>query len=127
MADKFSSLAQMLDAQQEAFTQRVADAEARNQPLAAGRLAKRAQKCGAEAVALRRVGWAKWSRPRAPKADGTRNVVWNTQSTRQCVLGAFGASAADIRGSARSGSITGIWSHPQTQDCKRVRCELGVA
>ena len=79
-AANFLSIARMFDAQQEALTQSVADAEAQNQPLAAERLAKRAQKCGAEAVALRRVGWTKWSRPRAPKADGTRKVVWQTKT-----------------------------------------------
>ena len=52
----------------------------KDQPLAAERLAKRAEKCGAEAVALHRVGWTKWSRPRAPKADGTRKVAWQTQA-----------------------------------------------
>ena len=104
MATKFSSIAQMFDAQQEALMQSFADAEAQNQPLAAERLAKRAQKCGAEAVALHRVGWTKWSRPRAPKADGTRKVVWQTKSTRQFlpvgrmgVLGPLGTNAADIR------------------------------
>ena len=114
VATKFSSIAQMFDAQQEALMQSVADAEAQNQPLAAERLAKRAQKCGAEAVSLHRVGWTKWSRPRAPKADGTRKVVWRT-NTRQFlpvvrigVLGALGTNAADIRESARSGSSTGI-------------------
>jgi hypothetical protein len=102
----------MCDAQQEDLTQSVADAGAQSQPLAAERLAKRAQKCGAEVVALRRVGWTKWSRPRAPKADGTRKVVWQTK-TRQFlpavrigVLGALGTNAADIRESARSGSST---------------------
>ena len=58
-----SSSAHTLDVQQAALTQSVADAEDQNQPLAAERLAKRAQKCGAEAIVLRRVGWTKWSRP----------------------------------------------------------------
>ena len=105
----------MFDAQQEALTHSAADAEAQNQPLVAERLAKRAQKCGAEAVALHRVGWTKWSRPRAPKAHGTRKVVWQTKNTRRFlpvvrigVLGALGTNAADIRESARSGSSTGI-------------------
>ena len=86
-----------------------------NQPLAAERRAKRAQKRGAEAVALRRARWTKWSRPRAPKADGTRKVVWQTKAAirflpleRIGVLGALGTHAAYIRESARSGSITGI-------------------
>ena len=105
----------MFDAQQEALTHSAADAEAQNQPLAAERLAKRAQKCGAEAAALRRAGWTKWSRPRAPKADDTWKVVWQTK-TRDSVfqlyglvyLGALSTNAADIRESARSGSSTGI-------------------
>ena len=56
VADQFSCIAQMCDAPQEASKLSAADAEAQNQPLAAERLAKRAQKCGAEAVALHRVG-----------------------------------------------------------------------
>ena len=63
MADKFSYIAQMFDVQADMLTQSVADAEAQNQPLAAGRLA------------VRRVGWTKWSPPRAPQAEGTRKVV----------------------------------------------------
>ena len=89
VATKFSPIAQMSDAQQEALMQSVADAEAQHQPLAAERLAKRAQKCGAEAVALHRVGWTKWSRPRAPKADGTRKAVWQTK-TRDSFLKMYG-------------------------------------
>ena len=113
VADKFAYVAQMCDARQEALTRSVADAEAQNQPLAAERLAKRAQKCGAEAAALHRVGWTKWSRPRAPKADGTRKVVWQTKARYSffplyglVYLGALGTNAADIRESARSGSST---------------------
>ena len=105
----------MFDAQQEDLTQSVADAEAQNQHLAADRLAKRAQNSGAEDGVLRRVGWTKWSRPRAPKADGTRQSGMADKSTIQFlpvvrigVLGALGTNAADIRESARSGSSAGI-------------------
>jgi Xaa-Pro aminopeptidase len=66
--------------QQDMIASVFADASAKHQPSATERFAKHAQKCGAEAVALRRVGWTKWSRPRAPKADGTRKVVWQTQT-----------------------------------------------
>ena len=69
---------QMFDVQLEALKQSVTYAQ--NQPLAAEWLAKRAQKCGAEAVAFRRIGWTKWWRPRVPKADGTRKVVWQTKA-----------------------------------------------
>ena len=79
----------MFDAQQEALTHSVADAEAKSQPLAAERLAKRAQKWGAEAVVVRRVGWTRRSRPRAPKADGTRKVVWQRKA-RDCFFQLYG-------------------------------------
>ncbi|MFM7978856.1 MAG: hypothetical protein ACKPKO_06030, partial [Candidatus Fonsibacter sp.] len=79
MVDKLSYSAQPF-AQQEVVTQSVADAEAQNQPLAAERLAKRAHNCGGEAGALHRVGWTKWSRPRVPQAEGTRNVAWHTKT-----------------------------------------------
>ena len=105
----------MFDAQQEALMQSVADAEAQNQPLAAERLAKRAQKCGAEAVGVHRVGW------KMVVATTSSKGRWRTESgmadknTRQFlpvvrigVLGALGTNAADIRESARSGSSTGI-------------------
>ena len=97
------------------MTQSVADANAKNQTLAAERLAKRAQKCGAEAVALHRVGWTKWSRPRAPKADGTRKVVWQTKARDRFFQlygfvdwGALCTNAAYIRQSVRGGSSTAI-------------------
>ena len=68
LADKFSFIAQMFDVQQEALAQKALQMHRpKNKPLAAERLAKRAPKYGAEAVASRRVGWTKRSRPRAPK------------------------------------------------------------
>ncbi len=119
----------MFDAQQEDLAQSVADAEAKNQLVAAERLAKRAKKCGAEAVALRCVGWAKWSRPRAPKAYGTRKVVWQTKA-RDSVFQLYGfvywgllARMQQTLERARSGSSTGIYCRPKNR--KRVRCELG--
>ena len=133
VATKFSSIAQMFDAQQEALMQSVADAEAQNQPLAAERLAKRAQKCGAEAVALHRAGWTKWSRPRAPKADGTRKVVWQTKA-RDSFFQLYGlvywgllARMQQTLERARAAAQSQGSRVTQTQDCKRVRCDLGEA
>ena len=80
VANKFSSLAEMHNARSEQLRHSAADAEAKGQPLAAERLAKRAQKSSSEATALRMAGWTQWFRPRAPKADGTRKVVWQSKT-----------------------------------------------
>jgi len=49
-------------------------------PLVAARMRKNAQKREAEAKALRQVGWTEWRRPRAPMADGTRKVVYQSET-----------------------------------------------
>ena len=109
----------MFDVQQEALTQSIADAEAQNRPLAAERLAKRAQKCVAEAVASRwtdKVVATAGAKGRWHTESGMadNNTIQFLPVVRIGVLGALGTHAADIRESARSGSSTGMQSHPNT-------------
>ena len=73
----------MFEQQQQERLLRAAEAEAQGQPLAAWRLKRLASKSEHEARALHHSGWTQWHRPRAPKADGTRKVVWQTKS-REC-------------------------------------------
>ena len=80
VAEKFSTLAKYFQQQQDDRLLQAAEAETQGQPLAAQRLRFSANKCGQEAQALHRAGWTQWFRPRAPKADGTRKVVWQTKS-----------------------------------------------
>ena len=113
--DNISTTAQMFDAQPADLMPSVADAESQAQPLVPERIAKRAQKCGAEAVDLRRVGWTRWSRPRAPKADGTRKVAWQTTheaGSSSCTYWCIGGSwhersrQRDLQSSCKTGLQT---------------------
>ena len=114
MADKFSSIDQMFDAQQDNLTQSVAESEAQNQPLAAERLAKRAQKRGdgrcfasrwMDKVVATTSAKGRWHTESGMADKNTRPFL---PAVRVGVLGALGTNAADIRESARSGSSTGI-------------------
>ena len=80
IAAKFESIAKDFDETACSFHHKADDAEFANQLIVAKSLRKRAFIAAAEAKALRRAGWAKWRQPMAPKADGTRKVVWQTHS-----------------------------------------------
>jgi hypothetical protein len=79
-AEKISNMAQQFDATADRHRVQVAQAEANGQLQAAERARRNAHRAEAEATALRRAGWTKWRTPLAPKADGTRKVVWQSFS-----------------------------------------------
>ena len=83
VANKFSQIASIFDERHDRAVALAADAEAANQPLAAQRIRQRASKHKQEAKALHQAGWTQWQRPRAPKADGTRKVVWQAKARTQ--------------------------------------------
>ena len=58
-------------------------------PRKAKRLQNESNTKLAHATCLRRAGWTTYRRPLAPKADGTRKVVWQSQSRRR-VFDIFG-------------------------------------
>ena len=79
-ADKFSNMAKQFDATADKHRVQVAQAEANGQLIAAERARRNATRAEAEAAALRRAGWTRWRTPLAPRADGTRKVVWQAFS-----------------------------------------------
>ena len=83
VAKKFSQIASIFDERHDRALELAADAEGKGQPLAAVRFRQRASKHKQEAGALHQAGWTKWQRPRAPKADGTRKVVWQGRARSQ--------------------------------------------
>ena len=85
VATKFENIAREFDKTAEQYNVKAASGDAKNQPMAAQRMRVNASKASAEASALRRAGWTTWRQPMAPKADGTRKVVWQTRSRVQFV------------------------------------------
>ena len=88
VAHKFASLASLYDQQSHRLQGQAADADVQGQPLAAQRLRQKSEKATQEARALHKQGWTRWQRPRAPKADGTRKVVWQSK-TRESFFNGF--------------------------------------
>ena len=82
-------MAQEFDAQASKYRDQVARLEANGQLIAAERARTNASRADAEAMALRKSGWAKAFTPKAPKVDGTRKVVWQTRS-RELFFKIFG-------------------------------------
>ena len=80
IAAKFENMAREFDETAEQYRVKAASCEAKGQPMAAQRMRVNASKTKAEASALRRAGWTEWRQPMAPKADGTRKVVWQTRA-----------------------------------------------
>ena len=80
VAAKFESIAKDFDEKACSLRHKADGAEFTNQLIVAKHFRQRAFIAAAEAKALRRVGWTKWRQPMAPKADGTRKVVWQTHS-----------------------------------------------
>ena len=62
---------------------RAAVAEAAGQPEAAERFKVARAKAAANAMAFHRAGWTEFRRPLAPRADGTRKVVWQSAARRR--------------------------------------------
>ena len=80
VAAKFECIAKDFDEKACSLHHKADDAEFANQLILAKHLRQHAFRAAAEAKALRRAGWATWRQPTAPKADGTRKVVWQTRS-----------------------------------------------
>jgi hypothetical protein len=80
VARKFEGFVADFKSQSTNCSQLAAKAEANVQPLAAARLHNTASKVSAEAQAIVHAGWTSWHRPLAPKADGTRKVVYQTRA-----------------------------------------------
>ena len=80
VARKFEALAQEL----EQSAREVASAAlGQGNPRKAKRLENESKAKVAHAACLRRAGWTTYRRPLAPKADGTRKVVWQSHSRRR--------------------------------------------
>ena len=80
VAARFAQMAREIEEEAREMLVRSDTARQDGKPLAAERMRKNAQKREAEAKALHQVGWTKWRRPRAPKADGTRKVVYQSEA-----------------------------------------------
>ena len=89
VAHKFENMAQEFDQKGGEYDAVAANLEAQGKPMAAQRIHNSALRARAEAAALRRAGWTKWRQPMAPKADGTRKVVWQSKS-RECFFHVYG-------------------------------------
>lgn len=87
-ASEFARLAKTLEEQAQDKLASAAKAEAEGRPDAAARYRKSYGKLHAHAWAFDRAGWTIFRRPLAPKADGTRKVVWQT-SARQRLFESF--------------------------------------
>ena len=77
-AQKFKFMANKFEAQASLYHDRVARLKANCQLIAAERVGVNASQADAEAMALRRSGRTKAHTPAAPRADGTRKVVWQS-------------------------------------------------
>ena len=80
VAQKFATMATDIEQEARDMFPRIAAFEAAGQPLAANRARANHARKSAEAEAFHRMGWTKHRRPAAPKADGTRKVVYQSYS-----------------------------------------------
>ena len=78
VAQKFATMATNIEQEARDMFPRIAAFEAAGQPLAADRARVNHARKRAEAEAFHRMGWTKHRRPAAPKADGTRKVVYQS-------------------------------------------------
>ena len=77
-AKEFDRLAGLLAADAAKYGTKAAEAEATGRPLAAAKYKAARAKAAAHAMAFHRAGWTEFRRPLAPRADGTRKVVWQS-------------------------------------------------
>ena len=87
-ASEFARLAKGLEEEAQSKLALAAEREAAGNSIAAARYRKAYHKTHAHALAFERAGWTTFRRPLAPKADGTRKVVWQT-SARQRLFDIF--------------------------------------
>ena len=78
VATKFANVAAEIEGEADTIFSRIAEYEACGQPLAASRCRVNHARKMAEAQAFHKMGWTKHRRPAAPKADGTRKVVYQS-------------------------------------------------
>ncbi len=83
VATEFGRLADELQTEGERLLRQSVEADVQNRPAASARLAAAGAREQAHALAFHRAGWTKHRRPLAPKADGTRKVVWQTLARRR--------------------------------------------
>ena len=82
-ASEFSRLAEGLREEARTKSEKAAEAEAEGRTSAAARYRKSCAKSNAHAFAFEHAGWTTFRRPLAPKADGTRKVVWQTAARQR--------------------------------------------
>ena len=80
VAQKFANMAADIEQEAHDMFPRIAELEASSKPLAAHRCRTNHARKLAEAQAFHKMGWTKHRRPAAPKADGTRKVVYQSAS-----------------------------------------------
>ena len=82
-AKEFDRVAGLLAADAAKYGTQAAEAEAAGRPLAAEKYKVARAKAAAHAMAFHRAGWTEFRRPLAPRADGTRKVVWQSAARRR--------------------------------------------
>ena len=82
-AREFDRLAGVLEADAAKYSTRAAEAEAAGRLLAAQRHKVARARAASHAMAFRRAGWTEFRQPLAPRADGTRKVVWQSAARRR--------------------------------------------
>ena len=82
-AREFDRLAGVLEADAAKYSTRAAEAEAAGMPLVAQRHKVARARAASHAMAFRRAGWTEFRQPLAPRADGTRKVVWQSAARRR--------------------------------------------
>ena len=80
VATRFARMASEIESEAADIQARALTLQSEGKPLAAARLLTNAAKRAAEAKALHRAGWTKWHRPTAPRADGSRKVVYQSKA-----------------------------------------------
>ncbi|NBR24882.1 MAG: hypothetical protein EBU08_14140 [Micrococcales bacterium] len=79
VARRFHQMATDIEQESKDMLARSRDLFEQGKPLAAARVRLNASKHAAEARALHVAGWTQWHAPQAPKADGTRKVVYQSK------------------------------------------------
>ena len=83
VATKFRSVAEELQRQADEEAQAASGADAEGEHMKSRRFMQASAKHAAHAASLRKAGWTDYRRPLAPKDNGTRKVVWQSQSRRR--------------------------------------------
>ena len=83
VATKFRSIAEDLQRQADGEAQAASGADAEGEHMKSRRLRRASAKHAAHAANMRKAGWTEHRRPLAPKENGTRKVVWQSQSRRR--------------------------------------------